>query len=382
MDALAEIILIALWLRVIVLTGLGVARHRQADPPPTPACGPITALVPAYNEASGVADTVRSLEAALLHPDSALVLVDDGSTDETARLAHAAATPERLIVLRLSPNQGKAAALNAGLAAARTDLIATIDADTMISPEALAFATAKLHATRTQAAAFNLHVAAPRNFLQHIQQQEYLASLGFERAGQDLLGFISVLPGAATLFRADALAAHPFSARTSTEDADLTLTLAGAKAGSTLAIGAIAETHAPATLRALITQRLRWTGGHLQCCARHWPCAFSANARLTYLNFLIATLAPLFFAFAFAIVVAKGATPLLGLEVWAITAISLALVYAQRATANLATRVRPASLLIFFFEPAISSALVAISFVGALVWGLWRWMGARSAGLT
>jgi glycosyltransferase involved in cell wall biosynthesis len=92
------------------------------------AAGPIVALVPAHDEAPRI---VRVVEGALRHVPA--LVVDDGSSDDTADVAEAAGAT----VLRRSPNQGKGAALRAGFAAALEQgaaAVVTLDADGQHDP--------------------------------------------------------------------------------------------------------------------------------------------------------------------------------------------------------------------------------------------------------
>jgi glycosyltransferase involved in cell wall biosynthesis len=88
----------------------------------------VTLVIPAHNEAGRIEATTRTaLQASLV---ARVIVVDDGSTDGTSQCAAGvAASDPRLDVLRTSPNQGKSAALLHGIQAARTGLIAFIDAD-------------------------------------------------------------------------------------------------------------------------------------------------------------------------------------------------------------------------------------------------------------
>ena len=91
-------------------------------------------VVPAYDEAPRIGETVRTLRAVLDDLDLEVVVVDDGSSDGTAEIAEAAGAD---VVLRLPRNTGKGAAVRAGFAAASGAAIAYTDADLAYPPEQL-----------------------------------------------------------------------------------------------------------------------------------------------------------------------------------------------------------------------------------------------------
>src|SRR5262249_6574848 len=94
-------------------------------------------VVPAYNEVESLPVLVTELRAALAASGRTweMVLVDDGSSDGTADRMRAEALSEpRIRVLRLEKNAGQSAALAAGLAAARGDVVVTMDADLQNDP--------------------------------------------------------------------------------------------------------------------------------------------------------------------------------------------------------------------------------------------------------
>lgn len=98
----------------------------------------LSMVIPCYNEQESVPTLLRRVEGALAPIDKPfeVILVDDGSTDATPRLlAEGMATYPWLRVLRMARNGGQSAAFEAGFAAARGDVIATIDADLQNDPE-------------------------------------------------------------------------------------------------------------------------------------------------------------------------------------------------------------------------------------------------------
>jgi glycosyltransferase involved in cell wall biosynthesis len=91
----------------------------------------VTPVIPAFNEAGTVADIVRVAKAAGF---ARVLVVSDGSTDQTAALAKAAGAE----VLELHPNRGKGGAVRAGAEAAQTSHLLLLDADLLhLRPEHL-----------------------------------------------------------------------------------------------------------------------------------------------------------------------------------------------------------------------------------------------------
>ena len=356
MSFIAETILLLMWLRTIFWTVLGVVflgrsgRRRGADP--------VTVVVPAFNEDAEIGTTLASLQG------QRVVVVDDGSSDRTAARAAEELPPDGR-VLRHVQNRGKAAALNTGLAVVATPLVATVDADTRLAPDALEIAAQS--AGDAAAIALWLEVERPDTALRRMQAQEYAASLNLERAGQALIGAIAILPGAATLFRHRALALHPFTARTMTEDADLTLSLVREGHGLALAPHARARTVAPVGLQELLAQRTRWTAGHLACCWLHAPgTVASPRAALVIGGFILSTLAPVLMTGAMLVLVAGGPTPILGLNWMAAATTTLVLAYLQRAVGLVLVPEGRQGAGVFLLEPLVTGGVHLTSLVLAV----------------
>jgi glycosyltransferase involved in cell wall biosynthesis len=92
----------------------------------------IAFLVPAYNEAATVRGVLEAIDA--LGLDRQIVVVDDGSTDDTAAIVRAYAEGSPGIVLLQQPNQGKGAALRHGIPHLDGDIAVIQDADLEYDP--------------------------------------------------------------------------------------------------------------------------------------------------------------------------------------------------------------------------------------------------------
>lgn len=98
----------------------------------------LSLVIPCYNEQENVPTLLQRVAASLekIPKPFEVIIVDDGSTDSTPKLLHdAMANLPWLRVIRMARNGGQSAAFEAGFAAARGEIIATIDADLQNDPE-------------------------------------------------------------------------------------------------------------------------------------------------------------------------------------------------------------------------------------------------------
>src|ERR1700749_83796 len=96
----------------------------------------VSVIMPAYNSGRYLAESVRSVQAQTFGGWE-LVVVDDGSTDDTGEVARRLAEADARVRYVRRPNGGQAAARNTGLAEARGRLVAFLDADDLWLPEKL-----------------------------------------------------------------------------------------------------------------------------------------------------------------------------------------------------------------------------------------------------
>jgi cellulose synthase/poly-beta-1,6-N-acetylglucosamine synthase-like glycosyltransferase len=202
------------------------------------------------------------------HPDVEIVVVDDGSTDDTAAIVDRfAAEGVRLVQ---QPNQGKAAALAAGMDTAEGDLIVTADGDTIFEPGAITALVAPFDDPQVGAVSGNTKVGNRSGVVGRWQHIEYVMGFNLDRRMYEGLDCMPTVPGAVGAFRRQAVeAAGGPSDDTLAEDTDLTMAIQRAGWRVVYAEDAVAWTEAPASLGDLWRQRYRWCYGTLQAAWKH-----------------------------------------------------------------------------------------------------------------
>ncbi|MER6453483.1 glycosyltransferase [Streptomyces sp900105245] len=227
---------------------------------------PVSVLVPAYNEAKCIENTVRSLMASE-HPIE-VVVVDDGSTDGTARIVEAMGLPNVRVVRQL--NAGKPAALNRGLANARYDLVVMMDGDTVFEPSTVRELVQPFGDPRVGAVAGNAKVGNRDSLIGAWQHIEYVMGFNLDRRMYDVLRCMPTIPGAVGAFRRSALQrVGGMSDDTLAEDTDITMALHRDGWRVVYAENARAWTEAPESVQQLWSQRYRWSYGTMQAIWKH-----------------------------------------------------------------------------------------------------------------
>ena len=267
-------LLAALAVARTLLLVLVARRHERDRAPAQPDfAGPwpaVSVVVPAYNEEVGIAATVQSL-AACDYPELEIVVVDDGSTDATAAVVAGLGLPEVRLLQQV--NAGKPAALNAGIRAARHDVLVLVDGDTVFEPAAMKALVRPLAEARRSlvgAVSGNTKVGNRRGLLGRWQHIEYVIGFNLDRRMFDVLQCMPTVPGAIGAFRREALAAvGGVSEDTLAEDTDLTMAICRAGWRVLYVAEARAWTEAPATMGQLWRQRYRWCYGTMQAMWKH-----------------------------------------------------------------------------------------------------------------
>jgi cellulose synthase/poly-beta-1,6-N-acetylglucosamine synthase-like glycosyltransferase/peptidoglycan/xylan/chitin deacetylase (PgdA/CDA1 family) len=228
---------------------------------------PVSVIVPAYNEELGIEAAVRSLLASA-YDCFEIIVIDDGSTDDTAAVL-AGIDDARLTILT-QPNRGKAAALNAGIAAAHYDLLVLVDGDTVFEDTTIAALVTAFTDPEIGAVSGNTKVGNRGGLLGRWQHIEYVIGFNLDRRMFDVLRCMPTIPGAIGAFRREALeSVGGISGDTLAEDSDVTMAICRAGWRVSYQPDAIAWTEAPASLGELWRQRYRWSYGTLQAMFKH-----------------------------------------------------------------------------------------------------------------
>jgi len=276
---------------------------------------PISICVPAYNEASVIVDSVRSM-LALRYAEHEVVLTNDGSTDETLEMLAAAFDMHRVdqpqhprlptqrvrgvwrsrthsgLVVIDKENGGRADALNSSINFARYPLVCCVDADSLLERDALLTVVRPFieRPDRTVGAGGIIRVAngceitrghvtavgLPRKLLPMFQTVEYLRAFTAARTGWSMVNGLLIISGAFGLFRKDAVIdVGGFAADSIGEDFELCMRLhkrmRDLKRPYHLAFvpDPVCWTQAPDQLGQLGGQRDRWHRGLTDTLVRH-----------------------------------------------------------------------------------------------------------------
>lgn len=301
--------------------------RRYADEAPG-----IALLAPAFNEEVNIVESVNSL-LALHYPDFEVIVINDGSKDRTLEtvVGHFGlerveryhdlhvkhepirglyATPRlpRLLVVD-KENGGKSDALNAGMNVARAPLFCSMDADSLLEPDALLRAVRPFveEPRKTLAVGGTIRIAngsrieegqvvdmrLPANFLALVQIIEYLRAFLMARLALSSMQALTVISGAFGIFqRQAALEVGGYSHGTVGEDMELVIKLhrLWREKKEPYRIDFIPEpvcwTEVPESLKVLGRQRARWQRGALETFFRHKKMLFNPRyGRVGFLGF-------------------------------------------------------------------------------------------------
>jgi cellulose synthase/poly-beta-1,6-N-acetylglucosamine synthase-like glycosyltransferase len=234
----------------------------------------VSIIIPAYNEERTIDKTLRSVIEAD-YPFKEVIVVDDGSTDNTYAVAarfknNSSLASRRFKMLRKEHNRGKSSAINYGIKFAAGKFIIVIDADSIVGRDSIKELVRYFYLHDVVAVGGNIKVLNRTSLLTWCQALEYLIGINLFKRAFDVFGVVMVVPGPLGGFRKDTLdVVGGFDRDTVTEDFDATVKVLKTGKAVQASSDALCYTEAPTSVKSLYLQRLRWNRGNLQTMLKH-----------------------------------------------------------------------------------------------------------------
>ena len=228
----------------------------------------VTVLIAARNEEVAIGDTIHSLANQDYAGRCAVILIDNGSTDGTIAVAREAAAEANLNLVIFSEREpGKNHALNTGLAHVTTDLVITVDADTLLQLSAIRLLIARLESSPPEVAAVAGCVLVRNSrstFWSRLQTWDYFLGIASVKRMQGLFQTTLVAQGAFSLYRAASL--REAGGWPDAIGEDIVLTWKIMEQGSRVYFEplAVGFTSVPETFTVFARQRSRWSRGMIE----------------------------------------------------------------------------------------------------------------------
>ncbi|MEK6939967.1 MAG: glycosyltransferase [Nanoarchaeota archaeon] len=222
-------------------------------------------IVPAYNEEKSIISTLQSL-VNLDYPKDKIeiIVVNDGSKDRTKGMVKQFISqhPSQIIILLNQENQGKGKAMNKGLALAKGEYFACLDADSFIAPNGLQAMFPIFEQDPNIAAVCPLlKVKNPQSVLQKVQWYEYVVNM-FYKFLNAKLDCIHVTPGPFSVYKTKVIKdLGGYDETTITEDLEIAIRLQKHQYKIIQTFDTVVETMVPTTWKKLFRQRIRWYKG-------------------------------------------------------------------------------------------------------------------------
>lgn len=234
----------------------------------------VSILMPAHNESTILYNVVKEMSQ-LNYPNYELILINDGSSDDTGEvLKKIAAMYDIVRVIDLKKNCGKANALYLGAIASKGEILVGVDADSYLDKNALRYLVSHFinpkNGERVGAVTGNPRVRNRGTLLGKIQLCEYASIISLIKRTQRILGKVMTVSGVCVAYRKKALLDCGFWDRDMmTEDIAVTWKLEKKFWDVRYEPRALCWMLVPETLKGLWRQRKRWAEGGLEVIFRH-----------------------------------------------------------------------------------------------------------------
>ena len=300
-------------LAYFLLISLIAYTYRKFDDHNCPVCD---VVIPAYNEGQHVYDTIKSVLESDYDPERLnIIAVDDGSTDDTRQwIEKAAAENRRVKALYLKKNAGKKHALSEAIRSSSSEIVVTVDSDSIIEKKAISNIVRPFVKKKIGAVAGNVRVKnITDGFIPQMMDIIFVFCYEFLRSSQSKCGTVLCTPGALSAYRRTAvlpvmdawLDQRFLGDRTSIgEDRALTCLLLRNEWNVVYQCSAVAYTKIPAKYRSVCKMLLRWIRGDIRENILMFPYVFRKFSvvdlrclclQLHYIAFNVGIITPIFF---------------------------------------------------------------------------------------
>jgi biofilm PGA synthesis N-glycosyltransferase PgaC len=242
---------------------------------------PVSILIPCYNEADNIRETVEIL-LKQKYPFFEIIAINDGSKDNTLSILRSLAQEHsQLRVVNLHTNQGKAMGLRTGALLANSEILICIDGDALLAPEAVAWMVRHfINRPNIGAVTGNPRIRNRSTLLGRIQVGEFSAIVGMIKRAQRSYGKIFTVSGVIAAFRKSALHEVGYwSNDMITEDIDISWKLQLAGWSIYFEPNALCWVLMPETVAGLWKQRARWAQGGTEVLLRYFQALFRWSSR-------------------------------------------------------------------------------------------------------
>ena len=224
----------------------------------------VSVLIPAYNEEDSVEGTVRAVLNSDYKNILEIIVINDGSTDNTGKIAEALAKKYKIIKVLNKKNSGKADSLNQALRIAKGELIIVLDSDSYILPDAIGKMIGYFDNKQVASVTGKILVKNYNNLIERLQAAEY-AIIAFSRKLLEFVEGIWVTPGALSMYRKSTLLdVGGFDTKNITEDVEITWRLISKGYAIKMCLAAGTYTIVPNNVKKWWRQRIRWDIGGIQ----------------------------------------------------------------------------------------------------------------------
>ncbi|MBP6005363.1 glycosyltransferase family 2 protein [Candidatus Saccharibacteria bacterium] len=237
----------------------------------------VSVIIPAWNEAVGITKTIQSV-LDNNYPNLEIIIINDGSTDNSDKLIKAFLKKHKgkNIIYHYQANAGKGHALNQGLKLANSEVIMTMDADSILDKQALHNLSNHFLDPSLAGLVGRVEIANYQSLIGYLQYFEY--SFGFyAKKANSLLGIEYIFGGACAAFRKSLTFDQfgEFDTANLTEDIEMSLRTQFHGLKSKYASDVVCYTEGASSIYGLVKQRIRWKKGRFETFDKYREMFFS-----------------------------------------------------------------------------------------------------------